>query len=353
MRVVETLCGTLALFPCVLLAQGSVVIGQVRVQDGGQPLGYSAVSVLAPSSTLLTGESGKFMLLALPAGQVTIRVKHIGYAPKDTVVTLAGNDTVRLDVSLPRLVIQLPAMIVSGKCTNTSPTEPLPAVLAELFDQVNQNAERYKLLAKANPFVMQVYRVRGVRNPGGGVVPTRIDTVVRRPLPPAPYAPKRVVQRGEGNDADGWVLALPELPDFADTAFTNNHCFRYAGQTRYEGDSVIAVEFEPVPWLNKETDIEGTMFLRADGYQLVATVSKLNRIPSHLRNSGLQEVTVRARFSEIVSGVAVLDEWDLTTRYRRPQPPRTEIGQVFGIKWTDTTAAKVDTVAGRDARRHR
>ena len=53
---------------------------------------------------------------------------------------------------------------------------------------------------------------------------------------------------------------------------------------------------------------------------------------------------MRARFSEIVTGVPVLDEWQMTTRYRYPQPPGVEVGQVFSFKWADSTAVKRDTV---------
>lgn len=45
---------------------------------------------------------------------------------------------------------------------------------------------------------------------------------------------------------------LPDLSDLADTAFTNNLCLWYPGQERVGSDSVIRVDFEPVPWLDKE-----------------------------------------------------------------------------------------------------
>jgi hypothetical protein len=47
-----------------------------------------------------------------------------------------------------------PAVVVSGRCTNETPFETKSPILAELFDQVNQNAERMTLLATAKPFVM-------------------------------------------------------------------------------------------------------------------------------------------------------------------------------------------------------
>lgn len=68
-------------------------------------------------------------------------------------------------------------------------------------------------------------------------------------------------------------VKLPELADIADTAFTNNHCFSYAGQTRFGADSVVRVDFEPVSWLAKYIDFEGSLYLRLDGYRLVGLQS--------------------------------------------------------------------------------
>jgi hypothetical protein len=108
-----------------------------------------------------------------------------------------------------------------------------------------------------------------------------VDTVERGPLSTKPYAPRGVVYRGtHGRLKGAWIIMLPELSDLADTAFTNNHCLWYAGQERLGSDSVIRVDFEPVPWLDKELDLEGSIYLRVDGYQLVGLHTKLNRIPS-------------------------------------------------------------------------
>jgi hypothetical protein len=140
-----------------------------------------------------------------------------------------------------------------------------------------------------------------------------------------------------------WLVRLPELPDLADTAFTNNHCLQYVGQTRFESDSVIQVDFEPVPWLNKDVDITGSIYLRVDGYQLVALALKLNRIPSQFR--GLREFSVRARFTEFITGVPVLSDWELTNTFRTAgMSPRIEIGQVVDLRWLDTLDVKRDSL---------
>lgn len=66
--------------------------------------------------------------------------------------------------------------------------------------------------------------------------------------------------------------------------------------------------------------------------------------------SGFQVDTVRARFSEIVTGVPVLDEWELTNRFRAPRLPRIEVGQVFNVQWMDSTAVKPDQLPPRPGR---
>jgi hypothetical protein len=334
----------LLMSPSVVAAQGGVVIGQVVVKDPRTPLGYSAVSVAAPETRILTGESGKFVVRNLPVGPVRVSVRHVGFGPKDTTITLGAGDTVRLEMALSRLVIVLPGMLSTSQCTNEMARQAPEGALAELFDQVKQNAERYRMLARARPFSLQVYRVRGFRNAEGKIEPEVIDTVFRDALPAGPYEPKRVIRKAKP-PFQGNVVAIPELPDFADTNFTNNHCFRFAGQTRVHGDSVIRVDYEPVPWLEKETDISGSIYLRVEDYQLVSTVTVLNKMPSMFRSSGMQTLAVTAKFSEIVPGIPVLDEWVLESRYRGPrQPPSVELGQIMSVVF-DTAAVKPDTVS--------
>jgi carboxypeptidase family protein len=330
----------LSLSPLAAHAQSAVVRGQVVLQGDGQPLPYT--TVISQGTQRLTSDSGTFVLIDLPPGEVRLRFKRIGFAPKDTLVVLAPGATLRIQVEMTRLAISLPAVVVSGRCTNEAPLEPRSAVLAELFDQVNQNAERMTLLATAKPFVMRAASVGGFRNPDRPFVPIRVDTLERGPLPVVRYEPKRVARRGTGSYAGSWLIHMPELPDFADTAFTNNHCFRYAGQTRFETDSVIAVEFEPVPWLDKEVDIKGTIYLRVDGYQLVALMARTNRMPSDSRH--IANYTHQTRFKEVVPGIPVMFEWELRNAFRDGSPPFVQTGNVFDIRWTDSTRAKVDTV---------
>ena len=327
-------------------AQSAAIAGQVLAREGGEPLVSTTISVVSQGTQTLANESGQFMLRNLPAGEIRLRLKRIGYAPKDTALTIGASDTVRLRVEMTRLAIQLPAMVVRGRCTDGEPLEERPAVLAELFDQVKQNAVQLQLLTRERPFVLKTIRVRGFRSRDKRVAATYIDTVLRPAMPTDAYLPRHVLARGEGVEAGLWFVKLPELSDFADTAFMNNHCLQYAGQTLFESDSVIQVDFEPVPWLNKDVDIAGSIYLRTFGYQLVAIVMRLNRIPSQF--AGIRESSVRARFTEFVTGVPVLSDWELTNTFRnKSMAPRVEIGQVVDLRWLDSLNVKRDSVPPR------
>jgi len=64
-------------------AQSATVTGQVVLRDDGQPLGYTTIAVLSQGTQQLAGENGSFAL-TLPAGEVRLRFKRIGFLPKDT-----------------------------------------------------------------------------------------------------------------------------------------------------------------------------------------------------------------------------------------------------------------------------
>ena len=284
-----------------------MVVGRVVVLEGGEPVASAAISVLPTGGERLAGEDGAFVLRGLAPGEVHLRFRRIGFARKDTMLVVGANDTTDVRIEMKRLTLELPTMVVNGTCTDRTPFEEQPGVLTALFDQVTQNAERLRLLARERPFTIEEIRTRGIE----GRTRLTTDTVVRRPLPAKPYVPRHILWR-EGGVAG---VMLPELADIADTAFTNNHCFWYAGQERFASDSVVRVDFEPVPWLAREVDFQGSIFVRVDGYQLVGMTTRLNRMPKEWSRTVAGHGT-RARFRELVDGVPVLAEFEVTNTFR-------------------------------------
>ena len=104
------------------------------------------------------GPQGTFAFPDLPPGTYTLRVKHLGYTPADVPVQVVrGRVDVR--VALERVVVRLPAVVVRPECTSPGPPDPVAARdFAILFDQVRQNAERYRLLAEQYPYEYLVER---------------------------------------------------------------------------------------------------------------------------------------------------------------------------------------------------
>ena len=321
-------------------AQNAVVAGDVVLRDVGVPLGFVTVSLLTQDKHLLTGESGVFLLREVPPGEVRLRFRRIGFAPRDTTLTLAAGDTARIRIAMTRLAIQLPEVVVSGRCTNQTPFEPKPAFMAELFDQVLQNAQRMALLSQARPFTFTLKRVGVLREAGKPDVQIDTSTETRGPLPVEPYRPGRVVRPITYNGRPATGVFPPELPDVADTAFINNHCFRYAGLTRFADDSVIAVEFEPVPRLTGTPDMAGTLYLRVDGYQLVGQESHV--VPMRGAVSNLSAYRHRTVFKEIAPGVPVANELELVNVFRNGRPSFVQTSRLIEIKWSDPV--KTDTM---------
>lgn len=307
-------------------AQGRSVVGEVIAKDGGAPLGHSAVTVLSQGAQLYTNEAGRFVLRGLQPGEVRVRIRRIGFAPRDTTLMIPAHETTHVRIEMTRLVIQLSEVVVNRACTDRTPLEERPALLAELLDQVQQSAERARVVMGQRRFVMRAVRESGYRAPGRTV---RTDTITRGPFPPDPYVPGRVLRRERGVD----VVKLPELMDLADTTFTNNHCLWYAGQERFGADSVIRVDFAPVPWLAKDVDLEGSIYVRADGYQFVGLVTRLNRIPEGM--DALEEYSIRARFREDTDGVPMLAGWELINTFRNASPAWVETGRVTMVRWLD------------------
>src|SRR5215211_2526487 len=81
--------------PCAH-AQSSVVRGQVVLQGGGPTLPYTTVALLSQGTQRLTGDSGAVVLVDVPPGEVRLRFKRIGFAPRDTVVVLAPGAAARV-----------------------------------------------------------------------------------------------------------------------------------------------------------------------------------------------------------------------------------------------------------------
>ncbi|MEO7963492.1 MAG: TonB-dependent receptor plug domain-containing protein, partial [Gemmatimonadaceae bacterium] len=96
-------------------AQSGAISGSVTENSTGRPLGQVRVQVVGNErAAAATDPSGRFTIRDVPAGLVTLRAVRIGYRPESHPVTVAANDTVRVEIRLSESAVELQQVVVTG-----------------------------------------------------------------------------------------------------------------------------------------------------------------------------------------------------------------------------------------------
>ncbi len=96
-------------------AQNGAVAGSITEASTGRPLASVRVQIVGNErAATATDASGRFIIRDIPAGQVTLRAVRIGYRPESRPVTIAGGDTVRVDIRLSESAVELQQVVVTG-----------------------------------------------------------------------------------------------------------------------------------------------------------------------------------------------------------------------------------------------
>lgn len=95
-------------------AAAGTVTGTVVEAATQRPL--TGVQMTIPGSGLgtLTNSVGRYMLLNVPSGQVTVRAQLIGYGPAETTVTVRDGESVTADFQLTPQALALDEVVVTG-----------------------------------------------------------------------------------------------------------------------------------------------------------------------------------------------------------------------------------------------
>jgi hypothetical protein len=264
-------------------------------------LPYSTVTLAPGSGPRFSDDSGRFAIAAVAPGTYRLSVKHIGYAPFDTVLTVvAGHDLV-VRASLIPLAVELPPVTVVAGTTCARPGAPDPRTnpqLATIFAELRDNAGRYRLLSDTYPFrywVLRRYQASARR-----VV---IDTVEYRSQERWRYAPGRLVRRvGSPQGRTERSLILPNIADLADDAFHDAHCFSFGGVERLDDRPHLRVDFQAAARL-RSPDVDGTAWLDSATYELRRVV--LNLTKPERAVPGVQSVEVTVLFGEVLPSLVL------------------------------------------------
>jgi Carboxypeptidase regulatory-like domain len=301
------------------------ITGVVVARESGVGLGYSIVSVPSRGVEKLSNERGEFTLRELRPGVIELVVRHLGYSPVrvSRTVRVGTVDTVR--VELTKLATQLGAVQVRAArvCTNPGPPKAgVDPAFAAVFEQLEQNADQYRLVSATYPFVYDMERRSSIRYVSGEVVTQRIDTVRINTGVAWKYAPGSVVDRTEDPHNRQVLFNIPSLIHFADPVFLANHCFFLAGRDTADGAPAIRIDFLAASKL-KAPDVDGSMYIDPDTYQIRRSVLRLTKIPPETPE--ISSVTTTTEFRTVVPWISIVSSISsvhrLSTDMTRPVLP--------------------------------
>jgi hypothetical protein len=319
MAFVSRVC---ALVLCAAIAQPAfsqrpALRGTVVSAEAGQPLGYSIVELRPARGQQFTTASGTFAFSTLQPGTYLLSVRQIAYTPVDTLIVVPENGETVVRVALRHLAIELPPVTVAAaQCTKPGPPEASDTALRAVFDQLQENARRYELLADSYPFRYTLEIAERTVSQRGDTGEPEIRRLRFYSSDNHSYAVGRVVEPAWGpwgDPANTLVIHSAELQDLGNARFIANHCFRLAGLDTIGGDTLVRVDFEAAKRLGP--DMSGSAYLHPTTYELRYTVTSLTR-PERSELANVRAMSFRTRFRNIAPGVPLQDSLTAITTYR-------------------------------------
>jgi hypothetical protein len=321
------------LSPALAVAQQNtttVLTGRVMVRDAGVPLPYASITINGKNPQF-TDSAGRFHIEGIAGGDVTVRAKRIGFSPAEQVVRVNRGDTVRVMLQLTRLAIQLPAMHSVGRvCTDPgAPDRKSDPGLVQLYEQLQQNAEHFRLLSAAYPYVYISER-QFVRSYKDSVTErTALEQLSGTSARTWKYEPGKMVFENKTTNLTN--MHLPTLATFAEESFARSHCFEYAGLVELDGVSLIRVDFTPDEKI-KEPDVSGSIFLDPRNYQIRRSEIQLTRVPYALSGQ-ITGHTVTTYFAEIIPGIPIIGAFKADVMRIREGEVMTELQRVVEVQF--------------------
>ena len=290
-------------------AQANHLLTGVVVAAANQlPLGHSMVTLQPIGRQTFTDDEGRFAFRALPPGSYRLRATHLGFSPIEQSVTITTDSaTVRVHLALPEVHVTLATVKVMGDAPCVAPGAPDPAKDREfsvIFQQLEQNAQQYRLLADSFPYAYHEERTNFSVRGDSVVENVHTETVLLRSDQPGwTYHPGRVISTEFITRQRS--MHLPTLSDFASDDFVKNHCFRFGGVDRSPDGDAVRIDFRAADKLTSP-DVNGTILLDAKSYQIRRAELRLSQVPSALKK--VAAVDVITMFREVEPSVLVFSE---------------------------------------------
>lgn len=163
-------------FTMAVAQEGAVGTGGVNgtVRDSaGSPIVGAQITVGGTTLTAESDERGEFRLVRAAAGEMSLRVRRIGYMPDTVRVTVLAGQTIPVEITMGRLAVELAPLIVYGRRNVTGRM----AGFYERMSRGNGHFMTREQIERRNPHNMtDLFRMI----PGARVEPTRFgDSRIR------------------------------------------------------------------------------------------------------------------------------------------------------------------------------
>jgi TonB-linked SusC/RagA family outer membrane protein len=148
-----------------VLAQGSTrtVTGSVKDAESGQPIGAAQVAVKGTTRNAIGREDGAFTI-SVPAGAVTLVVRHIGFTIGE--VNVSAEQTT-VDVRMKRDIVNLEQVVVTGQASAVERRNLANSVASVSADQIaSMPSASLQLALQGKAAGVQIQQNTGA--PGGG-----------------------------------------------------------------------------------------------------------------------------------------------------------------------------------------
>ncbi|HEX7090864.1 MAG TPA: SusC/RagA family TonB-linked outer membrane protein [Longimicrobiales bacterium] len=153
------------LWPAALSAQQRVIAGRVVDAMDGRPLPSVAVTVTETRQTVLSDAEGRFRLVGVPSGRISLRFSTIGY--RSTTVAVEP-DAQSIEVGLETDVLNLDALVVTGQATTIDRRSATTSIAYVSGEQVSRVSSPTALNAMAGK-ITGVNLQTNSGAPGGGI----------------------------------------------------------------------------------------------------------------------------------------------------------------------------------------
>jgi hypothetical protein len=250
--------------PPAFVLQPSILVITVIDSAGRYPLANADILDLNSGQHRLTDESGQARLTWPSDGQVRLRVREVGYQPRQRTLLQASTPAAAATFAMSRVAYVISTVKATSHCSNTADSSSLDLSVAAL-DQLKQGAEKYNQFRRNYPFEATVER-RTAPVPREGDLKKIVvnKEKFRSENWESRYKPGDIIQYYSG----GFTVPLLFLSTLADSVFWEHHCFVAGGVESYRGSRVVRLDFSPSTDV-KGADYEGTVLLDSASSQLL------------------------------------------------------------------------------------